>query len=344
MNSLSKTHKAATRKPTYRLQQITNRIICGDALTILKRFPSESIDCCVTSPPYFHLRDYGVKGQIGLEATIEEYLEKLSAVFNEIKRVLNPQGTCWVNLGDTYGGSGTSEVAKNRHRGNNSVLPKKNRFLPFDERAMPVVTHRRGRFDKCLLQIPSRFALGMTERGWILRNEIIWHKPNCTPSSVKDRFTVDFEKLFFFVKNRKYYFEQQFEPLANPERLKHRYFNPQTRRKWNYENNKSLSVNPEAIEKSREKMLRQGRNKRSVWKISPSRSGEDHFAVFPEKLIETPILAGCPKGGIVLDPFTGSGTTATVSKKHEREFIGIELNSRYAKTANNRINNIKNLV
>lgn len=307
-----------------------NKIICGDALTVLKRFPSESIDCCITSPPYFRLRDYGVKGQIGLDATIEEYLEKLCAVFDEVKRVLKTSGTCWVNLGDTYGGSGTGLSYARR-------ASEKRRFLPFDLQAMPKVAHNRRGASKSLLQIPSRFALLMTERGWLLRNEIIWYKPNCLPSPVKDRFTVDFEKLFFFVKNRKYYFEQQLEPITNPERLKSRYFNPESKRKWDYRKDRSLPINPEAIDKSRRKMLRRGRNRRCVWRISPARFRGNHFAVFPEKLIETPILAGCPEGRIVLDPFMGSGTTALVAQKLKRKFVGIEINSRYVQMAQRRI-------
>lgn len=307
-----------------------NKIICGDALKVLKRFPSESIDCCITSPPYFHLRDYRVKGQIGLEATVEEYLRNLGAVFDEIKRVLKPAGTCWVNLGDTYGGSGTGLSYARR-------TSEKRRFLSSDLLAMPKLGNHRGRMSKSLLQIPSRFALLMAERGRLLRNEIIWHKPNCLPSPVKDRFTVDFEKLFFFVKNRKYYFEQQLEPVANPKRLKRRYFNPESKRKWDYRKDRSLPINPEAIEKSRLKMLRLGRNKRCVWRISPAQFRGNHFAVFPEKLIETPILAGCPKGGIVLDPFIGSGTTAVVTQKLKRKFVGIEINSRYVQMARRRV-------
>jgi site-specific DNA-methyltransferase (adenine-specific) len=310
-----------------------NKIICGDALTVLKKFPSESIDCCVTSPPYFHLRDYRVKGQIGLEPTIEEYLEKLSAIFDEVKRVLKPAGTCWVNLGDTYGGSGTGMTYAKR-------TSEKSRFLPSDLRAMPKVAHNRGSLSKSLLQIPSRFALLMTERGWLLRNEIIWHKPNCLPSPVKDRFTVDFEKLFFFVKNRKYYFEQQLEPVTNPKRLQNRYFNPVSKRKWDYRKDRSLPINPASIEKSRRKMLRLGRNKRSVWRIPPAQFRGNHFAVFPEKLVETPILAGCPEGGIVLDPFMGSGTTVIVAKRLNRKFVGIEINNRYIQLALNHIKKV----
>lgn len=329
------------------LKQAINKIICGDALAVIKKLPSESIDCVVTSPPYFHLRDFGAKGQIGLENTLEEYLTRLLTVFDEIKRVLKPAGTCWVNLGDTYGNGGVTTYAKASKKQSLSSAKKTKAVsglssdstsdLPSDLTvlAKTVVPQRK---TKCLLQVPSRFTLAMTERGWILRNEIIWHKPNCVPSSVKDRLTVDFEKLFFFVKNRKYYFNQQFEPLHNPERLKRRYFKPNSPRKWDYEKDRSaVPVNPASIEKSRKKMLERGRNKRCVWRVPTGQFTGNHFAVFPEKLVETPVLAGCPKDGIVLDPFVGSGTTAIVAKRLGRRFIGVELNSAYAKMAKRRM-------
>jgi site-specific DNA-methyltransferase (adenine-specific) len=175
----------------------------------------------------------------------------------------------------------------------------------------------------------------MIERGWILRNEIIWHKPNVMPQSVQDRFTVDFEKIFFFVKNRKYYFRQQYEQLKNPERLKRRLLDPdkvhkRARSYW-------FSARPEISEKRRLKMLSSGRNKRCVWRIGTSQFKDNHFAVYPERLVETPIKAGCPKDGIVLDPFLGSGTTAVVTKRLNRKFIGIDLNPEYVRLARNRI-------
>jgi DNA modification methylase len=194
------------------------------------------------------------------------------AVFDEVKRVLKPSGTCFINFGDTYA--------------NKIKLP----ITP-----------------KSLCMIPSRFAIRMIEQGWILRNEIIWHKPNAMPQSIKDRFTVDFEKVFFFVKSRHYYFKQQFEALKNLERMKRRLHNPNTIHKkadsyW-------FTNDPEVGDKRRLKILETGRNKRCVWTIGTTNFYGNHFAVFPEKLIETPILAGCPETGIVLDPFVGSGTT-----------------------------------
>lgn len=319
-----KSQQRIKQKP---IESFTNKIICGDSLKILKTIPSESIDYVITSPPYWALRDYGVKGQIGLEATIEEYLEKLIAVFDEVKRVLKSSGTCWINFGDTYA---------NKTKGGHRNKPQGNIYDSLTKRAtFPKFKANLNIPSKSLCMIPSRFALKMIERGWILRNEIIWHKPNAMPQSVRDRFSVDFEKVFFFVKSRRYYFQQQFEPLKNPERLKRRLLNPSKAHKltesyW-------TSANPNISEKRRLKMLERGRNKRCVWIIGTTNFSGQHFAVFPPRLIETPILAGCPMGGIVLDPFIGSGTTAIVAQKLGRNFIGIELNREYVKMAKRRI-------
>lgn len=178
------------------LAGLTDRILCGDAKSILKTFPANSIDSIVTSPPYWQQRDYGVSGQLGGEAIFTEYVDNLCGVFDEVKRVLKPTGTCWVNLGDTY-------TTKQRRNG------------------MPT---------KCLLQLPSRFALAMTARGWTLRNEIIWHKSNCMPESAKDRFTTDFEKLYFFTKSNRYYFRQQFEAFRSKDGVARRLPAPAARR------------------------------------------------------------------------------------------------------------------
>lgn len=307
------------------IKSFVNRIVCGEALETLRKVPSESVDCVITSPPYYGLRDYGRARQIGLEREFSEYIEKLLAVFDEAKRVLKPAGTCWLVIGDSYGGSG---AAGKRTAGRGKSVDKHKHALNLSD--------TRGRYAKCLLQIPARFAIGMIERGWILRNEIVWHKPNCLPQSAKDRFTMDFEKVFFFTKSRRYFFNQQFEPLENPERLKKPYLNPSNRHKW-WDASKVLPVNHEAMERSRSKVLRTGRNKRCVWRIGTVNFAGDHFAVYPPKLIETPILAGCPEDGIVLDPFIGSGTTAIAAKKLNRQYIGIELNPSYVRMARQRL-------
>lgn len=310
------------------LEKLLNKIICGDALQTLKKLPDESVDCVVTSPPYWALRDYDVKGQIGLESSIEEYLEKLLAVFDEVKRTLKPTGTCWVNFGDTYA---------NKTKGGQDNKLQNNIFDSLTERSViPKLKLKLNIRPKSLCLIPSRFAIKMIERGWILRNEIIWHKPNAMPQSVKDRFTVDFEKVFFFVKERKYYFQQQFEPLKNPNELRRRYSNPFEKHIY-WKLTGRTHKNLEAVKRSQREILKRGRNKRSVWLIGTGVKNGSHLAVYPPRLAEIPILAGCPKNGIVLDPFVGSGTTAAVAQKLKRNYIGIDLNKDYVKMAKQRL-------
>lgn len=301
-----------------------SNIIIGNCLDVLRTMPSDSIDCVVTSPPYWSLRDYqsepaiwggdaecehdwhehiesarggvgknanvganrdGVannrghptvtqychkcgawKGQLGLEPTPFEYIEHLLMIFDEVKRVLKPTGACWVNIGDTYNGAKNGKVSTDTfHKETVEGIGKKS-----------------------LVQIPSRFAIGMTDHGWILRNEIIWHKPNVMPQSMKDRFTVDFEKMYFFTKEPTYYFVQQKEQSAGSER-----------------------------------------NMRTTWSISTQASSEDHCAMFPQKLVEIPIMSTCQKGGTVLDIFCGSGTTLEWCFMHNIEAIGIEINPKF---------------
>jgi len=316
----------------------TNTILQGDALEKLKELPEESINCVMTSPPYWALRDYGVDGQLGLEPTFEGYINRLCDIFDQVKRVLRKDGTCWVNLGDSYNNSGWA-----------------NRETRLDKKLYSKVqgTHS-GRGvqtnypDKCLAMIPQRFAIEMVNRGWILRNTIIWHKPNCMPSSVKDRFTVDFEYIFFFTKNKKYWFETQREShLSSSIKRIDAGFNENqdfdyTKRKVKWK--KSLMKGQQAQVRKNHDMhydgtgySKEGRNKRTVWRICPKPFKEAHFAVYPEELCETPIKAGCPKDGIVLDPFFGAGTTGIVALKQKKKFIGIELNPEYVKIAKVRI-------
>jgi DNA modification methylase len=263
-----------------------NKVLQGDALTKLKELPSEYVNCIVTSPPYWGLRDYGVEGQLGLEKTFEEYIDKLCTIFDEAKRVLRKDGTCWVNLGDTYNGnkSGNTngiykdKIDKTKSWANSDSFNKIEQNLP----------------SKSLCLIPFRFAIEMVNRGWICRNVIIWHKPNCMPSSAKDRFTVDFEYLFFFVKNKKYWFEQVFEPHspAGIERAKYPV------NKFGGQKNHLGALGKGAkggSEVVKVELDPQGRNKRTVWTIPTKPYPEAHFAVYPAELIRTCIKAGCPK-------------------------------------------------
>lgn len=297
------------------------RIINGDSLEVLKTLPDESVDCAITSPPYWALRDYGCDGQLGLEPTFQEYVNKLCNIFDEVKRVLKKEGTCWVNLGDTYGGSGKGS-------GGNSEKQMTNKGKSKESWTFEKAPESVGDVQKCLCQIPSRFAIEMTNRGWILRNEIIWHKPNCMPSSVEDRFTVDFEKVFFFVKSKKYYFEQILEPYESEPTDADRKRNKSSEK---YEGTGLYS------EGERDYYSKGGRNKRTVWSITTKGFSESHFATYPEALVEPMIKSGCPMGGIVLDPFSGSGTTGRVAIDNGRDYIGIELNPEYIKIQERRL-------
>lgn len=261
-----------------------NKIYQGDSLEILKKFPDESIDCVITSPPYWALRDYGVSGQLGLEPTFQEYINKLCDIFDEVKRVLKKSGTCWVNIGDTYGtssGSGERNGLQRTNRGTQN-------FEDWKKKGKNGVKQ----YSKSLLQIPSRFAIEMSNRGWILRNRIIWHKLNCMPSSASDRFTVDYEDIFFFVKNKKYYFEQQKEDIAESSKKERRGRIESVNAKYNGFQNQTIGKI-----KSFAYIEDGGRNMRSVWKMTAQPIKDAHFAVFPEKLIHTPVIAGCPRGG-----------------------------------------------
>ncbi len=306
-------------KPFYQDNQLTT--YDGDALEVLTTFPEESIDCVVTSPPYFALRDYGVDGQLGLEPSIEEYIEKLCDVFDEIQRVLKEEGTCWVNLGDTHNSFqaagdkkfGNEEFNKNRPSREQTNTPKKRM------QKLPA---------KCLLQIPSRFSIEMTDRGWILRNIIIWHKPNCMPESAKDRFTVDFNPVFFFVKRKQYCFEQQFTKTTG---------NTHPGRKDGKLSPKRIATDS-SWDRFNQTYIPTERNMRCVWTIPTQSFPEAHFATFPEQLVVPMINAGCPEGGTVLDPFCGSGTTLLVAEKLGRKAIGIDLKKEYCEMALKRCN------
>jgi DNA modification methylase len=289
----------------------------------LQKLPDNSIDCCISSPPYWGLRDYGVEGQIGLENEFTDFINKLAEIYKEVYRVLKPEGTCFVTLGDTYGGSGsgttknadTSEYVKNSKQV--YVLPngtaKSSKF-------------RGTTLNKSLLMIPERFAIEMISNGWILRNQIIWHKPNQMPSSATDRFTVDFEKIFFFVKQSTgYYFEQQLEPYTKPMNRCNGKSDWDNGTRQSTYRNRNMRPNPD------------GKNMRTVWSVNTKPFPDAHFAVFPETLVERMIKSGCPENGVVLDPFMGAGTTAVVARKLNRSYIGYELNPEYVKMANDRL-------
>jgi DNA modification methylase len=304
---------------------IENRILQGDSLAILKTLPDQSVDCCVTSPPYFNLRMYGdIDGVIGNEDTPEEYIGRLLAVFHEVRRVLKDSGTCWVNIGDTYNGSG-------KNNGNTKPLSAKqmSNTASHAVKALSLKTIPL----KSLAGIPWRFALAMVDTGWTLRQDIIWAKPSCMPESVKDRFCKSHEYLFFFAKDKNYYFnhEAALEPAAGYDGK------DDTCRKARGYSTKNDKTGLAPQYHGTNIRTYPMRLKRDVWTVATESSSENHYAMFPQKLIEPCILCGCPQNGIVLDPFIGSGTAAVAAKKLMRKYIGCEINSEYIEIAERRI-------
>jgi len=302
------------------MENFLNKIINGNSLEVLKTIPDNSIDCCITSPPYWGLRDYGHDEQLGSEKHFKDFVNNLCNVFDEVQRVLKPTGTCFVNLGDTYG-------TQSGGMAGGFTEPK------YGHTETRKVKQPNINMHKCLCLVPERFAIEMIDRGWTIRNQIIWHKPNQMPSSAKDRFTVDFEKVFFFVKQpTDYYFEQQLEPYTSPMN------------RWGGD---KLDANGESTWDGgtgqttyRTRNMRpneDGKNMRTVWSINTEPSTEAHFATYPQRLVERMLKAGCPENGIVLDPFFGSGTTGVYARKVNRNFVGIELNPEYVKIAENRL-------
>ena len=305
-------------------------ILCGDCLHILKTLPDESVQCCVTSPPYYGLRDYGMDAQIGREATPEKYVSRLTAVFHEVKRVLQEDGTLWLNISDTYCGTGSKGSARD---------PK----YPDGRNGQHIsIAHTvQGCKQKDLIGIPWMLAFALRGDGWYLRSDIIWAKANPMPESAKDRCTRSYEHIFMLTKSRKYYFDSLAiaEPIAPTTALRKKagrgvgkYSAPVPGQPQTQNINK-----PRAKNSITDDMISPVRNKRDVWLINTVPYKGGHFAAYPPKLAETCILAGCPKGGVVLDPFFGSGTTGLAAKALKRHYIGIELNTDFCSLARERI-------
>ena len=286
-------------------------ILQGNCLNILSTIPTESVSCCITSPPYWGLRDYGTEDQLGLEPTPEEYVTNMVKVFSEVRRVLKKEGTLWLNLGDSYAANRSYQVTDNKHV---DVGNKKSSSVPV------------GLKPKDLVGIPWLVAFALRADGWYLRQDIIWHKPNPMPESVKDRCTKAHEYVFLMSKSKKYYYdssaikEKSVEPIRQREK-----------------NNGESAVDTKKRGFSCNCGNSGFRNKRSVWSITTKPYKGAHFAVFPEALVEPCLKAGCPEGETVLDPFFGSGTVGEVALQHGREYIGIELNPEYCKLSERRI-------
>lgn len=262
------------------------QIIQGDVRQKLVLVPDDTFHCCVTSPPYWGMRDYGYEGQIGAETEINDYIAHLVKVFREVRRVLRPDGTLWLNIGNTYTSGGRTwrqSDAKNMGRAMSYRPDTPTGLKPKD-----------------LIGVAWMLAMALQLDGWYLRSDIIWHKPNCQPESVKDRVTVSHEYIFMLSKSEKYYFDQ-------------------------------------AAIKERTADGKSFKNKRTVWQINTEPCKEAHFAVFPRALVRPCLLAGSPKGGLVLDPFFGSGTVGVVAIETGRKCVGVELKSEYIDIARQRL-------
>lgn len=296
-------------------------IIEGDSLQVLKTLPDQSVQCCVTSPPYYGLRDYGVDGQIGLEETPEQYIENLVSVFREVRRVLKDDGTLWVNMGDSYAGSGKG-AWKNKNGQKEVYVPD-----PDSPQAKMEKTWD-GIKNKDLIGIPWMLAFALRSDGWYLRQDIIWAKPNPMPESVMDRCTKSHEYIFMLTKQPKYYFDH--EAISEPTIT---YDNSQRDRDTTKLNNTPGRTRMAGLKTN----AYETRNKRDVWTVSTKPYRGAHFATFPEDLILPCILAGSREGDTVIDPFNGAGTTGVVCMKEKREYIGIELNPEYVELTEKRL-------
>jgi DNA modification methylase len=312
-----------------------NKIINADVIEGLRQFPDGIASCCVTSPPYFGLRDYGVDGQIGIEETPEDYVQKMVEVFREVRRVLRDDGTVWLNIGDSY-------FSDTRGSGGPSEKQESNAGTRFEVKKFK---RTNGIKPKDLIGIPWMLAFALRADGWYLRQDIIWNKKNGMPEPVIDRCVKSHEYVFLLSKNSKYYYDNEAikEPIAKATLVRAKSSNNADKRKDNGVADNQCGLTPDQQNKYYENLDENStRNKRSVWTIATKSFSGAHFATFNPDLITPMILAGSPKGGIVLDPFMGSGTTAGVAAKLGRQYIGTELNPDYCKFHKQRIKEIIN--
>lgn len=301
--------------------QYSNQLLCGDALDILRDMPDETVDMCLTSPPYYGLRDYGVCGQLGQEDTPQAYIDRLSLIFSEVHRVLKPSGTLWLNIGDSYAGSmqgAGTKAPSAKQQSNRGTL-----YMMESSHKSPL-GKLEGYKPKDMLGIPWHLAFTLREDGWFLRQDIIWNKPNVLPSSVKDRCTSSYEHVFLLSKSKRYFFDSD----AIKEPAKYAGDDRGSRKDARRGQNRNAMCGKTGA----------FRNKRDVWSINTEPFKGAHFACFPTRLAQTCILAGCPADGLVLDPFMGAGTTALTALTLHRHYVGIELNPDYIALAQARIN------
>lgn len=318
----------------------SHQILVGDCIDMMRTLPDQSVQMCVTSPPYFGLRDYGVDGQIGLEQTPAEFIARLVDVFREVRRVLRDDGTAWVNMGDSYANGGRTT------RDTDDKLPARGMgFRPKDPEGIK---------PKDLMGMPWRLAFALQDDGWYLRQDIIWSKPNPMPESTRDRCTKSHEYIFLLSKSRRYHcdmdairepaiygvtptgvgFGHGFDEVAKPRAQRDSFQREGSKREQVISGQSKGTHRPDREQSNWDVLTR---NKRSVWTVSTHAFREAHFATFPPDLIRPCILAGAPRGGIVLDPFGGAGTTAVVAMQEGRKSILCELNPDYAAMAERRI-------
>lgn len=309
---------------------MTYQLLVGDCIASMKSLPDQSVHTCVTSPPYFGLRDYGMDGQIGLEDTPDAFVARLVKVFQEVRRVLRDDGTLWLNLGDSYAANRAYQVPSTRggpKHGPGQSAGGKGSAVP------------DGLKQKDLIGIPWRVAFALQADGWYLRQDIIWHKPNPMPESVRDRCTKAHEYIFMLSKSPKYFYDHDAvkEPAVSTSAAK---FTDGGKDKQRGHGRRHEGFNGRYAKKIAVEGIPETRNRRSVWTVSTKPFNGAHFATFPPDLIEPCIIAGAPVGGTVLDPFGGSGTTAGVALKHGRKAILCELNPEYAALVAARIQTI----
>ncbi|PWE37898.1 site-specific DNA-methyltransferase [Pseudomonas prosekii] len=352
----------------------SHQILVGDCIDMMRTLPDKSVQCCVTSPPYFGLRDYGVDGQIGLEETPAEFIARLVEVFREVRRVLRDDGTAWVNMGDSYAGSrcgGNSQSITGAGRDESVSAAKARRTVASRRRhneSIPRSDYAVPRYKpKDMMGMPWRLAFALQDDGWYLRQDIIWHKPNPMPESVRDRCTKAHEYIFLLSKSQKYYYDQPaiLEPCSpnTHNRLSQDVLaqigseranggaksNGNMKAVARKSNGVGWGHGTDSEERARGRIkdnesmnsaltvMPSERNKRSVWTVATHSFKGAHFATFPPDLIRPCVLAGAPRGGIVLDPFGGAGTTAVVAMQEGRKSILCELNPDYAAMAERRI-------
>lgn len=307
-------------KPYYQDETIT--LLHGDAFEQAEMLPTGAVDCIVTSPPYYGLRDYGSEGQYGLEESPAAYVETMRTLFAELHRALAGDGTLWLNIGDSYSSAGGKQGSGVSARVTNTQKQHDSRTRP----------HSDGIPAKNLMGIPWRVALALQDDGWILRNAIVWHKPNAMPESVTDRLSCRYEQFFLFSKSQRYYFNLDpiREDLSFPDKTGHAFGgnNPEVGRRRGGKYQPSDKARPATGERHTGGHAK-GKNPGDMWSINTQPFAGAHFAVMPQELARRAIIAGCKPGGTVLDPFSGSGTTGLVAQQNGRKYIGIDLSEDY---------------